>query len=49
MKAKDFDHPIVFLFSVSLGVIAIMALIAWVCVITGFTGPLSLVKGGASK
>ena len=46
MKAADFDHPIIFLFVVSVGVIAVMALLAWMFAALGWSGPLGLVKGG---
>jgi len=46
LKATDFDHPIVFLFVVSVGVIAVMALFAWMFAALGWSGPLGLVKGG---
>lgn len=46
MKASDFDHPIVFLFVIALGVAAIWALLSWALVTIGWTGPLGLFKGG---
>jgi hypothetical protein len=41
------DKPIVFLVVVTMGVIAMMALLSWGFSALGWTGPLSLVKGGA--
>lgn len=46
MNLSDFDHPIVFLLVVSLGVAAVWAIISWALISTGFTGPLGLFKGG---
>jgi hypothetical protein len=43
------DEPIVFLVVVTMGVIAMTALLAWAFSGLGWTGPLSLVKGGACK
>lgn len=49
MAAKDFDHPLVFIVVVALGVIAIQALLSWMFMSLGWTGPLGLVKGGATR
>jgi hypothetical protein len=49
MAAKDFDHPLIFLIVITFGVIAIQALLAWLFMTLGWTGPLGLVKGGACK
>lgn len=46
VKAEAFDHPLVFLFVVTLGVVAMMSVISWGLGNIGFTGPLSLFKGG---
>jgi hypothetical protein len=40
------DQPVIFLFSVSLGVVAIIALLSWVFAALHWTGPLGLLKGG---
>jgi hypothetical protein len=40
------DHPIPFLFFTTVGVIAMMALLAWLFAALNWTGPLGLVKGG---
>ena len=46
MKPSDFDHPIVFLFVISIGVAAVWALLGWLLLSIGWTGPLGLFKGG---
>lgn len=46
MKLEKYDQPIVFLIIVTLGVIAMMSLLSWAFASLGWTGPLSLVKGG---
>lgn len=44
---KDWlDHPVIFLFAVSMGVIAFMGLFGVLFTMLGWPGPLSLVKGG---
>lgn len=45
-KAENFDHPIVFLFVITVGVFAMAAVISWGLVTLGWTGPLGLFKGG---
>lgn len=46
MKASDFDHPVVFLLVITIGVIAVQALLGWAFASLGWTGPLGLVKQG---
>lgn len=46
MKPSDFDHPIIFLFVMTVGVFAMAAVISWGLVMLGWTGPLGLFKGG---
>lgn len=46
VNASDFDHPIIFLIVISLGVAAVWAIISWGLVKAGWTGPLGLFKGG---
>lgn len=46
MAPKDFDHPIVFLFVIAVGVAAVWSIISWGLVKAGWTGPLGLFKGG---
>lgn len=48
-KLDKFDQPLVFLVVITMGVIAMMALLSWGFSSLGWTGPLSLVKGGACK
>lgn len=46
MKLDDFDHPLPFLFAMTIGVFAMAALISWGLSKAGFTGPLGIFKGG---
>lgn len=46
VKLTSLDHPIVFSFTMAILVIAWMALLGWLFTTLGWTGPLSLVKGG---
>jgi hypothetical protein len=46
MHLEDFDHPLFFLFIMTLGVLGMMALLSWFFSATHLTGPLGLVKGG---
>lgn len=46
MAASDFDHPIIFLFVIAIGVAAVWAIISWGLIKLGWTGPLGLFKGG---
>jgi len=46
MAASDFDHPIIFLFVIAIGVAAVWAIISWGLITLGWTGPLGLFKGG---
>ena len=48
-KLEKLDQPLVFLILATFGVIAISALMSWGFTALGWTGPLSLVKGGACK
>lgn len=43
---EKYDHPLLFLFTVTLGVIGLMAVFSWLFASTNMTGPLGLVKGG---
>lgn len=45
-KLDALDHPVPFLLFTTLGVIAMMALLAWLFTTLGWSGPLGLVKGG---
>jgi hypothetical protein len=44
--AEKFDQPIIFLFSVTLGVVGMIALLSWLFAALNWTGPLGLLKGG---
>jgi hypothetical protein len=44
VAAKDFDHPIVFLLTVSVGVVAFIALGRMLFTKLGWQGPLSLLS-----
>lgn len=44
-----YDQPLVFLVVVTMGVVAMMALFAWGFSSLGWTGPLSLIKGGVAN
>lgn len=46
IKAENFDHPLIFLFILTLGVIGMSALLGWGFSALHWTGPLGLVKGG---
>lgn len=43
---EKLDHPLVFLFTISIGVAAMWALIGWALASLGWTGPLGIFKGG---
>jgi hypothetical protein len=43
---EDLDHPLVFSFTMSILVIAWIALLSWLFCSLNWTGPLGLVKGG---
>lgn len=46
---EKLDQPLVFLLVITMGVIAMMALLSWLFASLGWTGPLSLVKQGACR
>lgn len=48
MDRKDWDHPVLFLLFVTLGVVAIMALGSYAAQRLGLTGLLGLFKGGVA-
>ena len=48
MNIKDWDHPVLFLFFVTLGVIAVTAVFSAVAQHFGWTGLLGLLKGGVA-
>ena len=41
-----YDHPLLFLFTITLGVIGLSAVLSWAFASAHMTGPLGLVKGG---
>lgn len=45
-SGSKYDHPIVFMFAITLSVIGLSAVLAWGFSSLGWTGPLGLVKGG---
>jgi len=45
-KPADFDHPLIFLFVMAVGIAAMWAVISWGLIKLGWTGPLGLFKGG---
>ena len=47
MSLEKLDHPLVFLFTISIGVAAMWAIFSIILVKLGWTGPLGLFKGGA--
>jgi hypothetical protein len=46
LKADSFDHPLVFLFVITIGVIAMSSILSWGLSSAHLTGPLGLFKGG---
>ena len=48
MNIKDWDHPVLFLFFVTLGVIALTSVFSAVAQHFGWTGLLGLLKGGVA-
>lgn len=48
MTLKDWDHPVLFLFFVTIGVIALTAVLSGVAKHFGWTGLLGLLKGGVA-
>jgi hypothetical protein len=48
VKLKDWDHPVLLLFFVTLGVIATTSILSAVAQHFGWTGLLGLLKGGVA-
>jgi hypothetical protein len=46
ITAEKVDHPLMFLFVVTLGVVAMMSILGWGLSAAHLTGPLGLFKGG---
>lgn len=49
MKATDFDHPLIFALTITLVVVGMIAVLSWVFLSLGWTGPLSVLKGGITS
>ena len=49
MKISDFDHPIVFGLTMTLVVVGFIAVLSWIFLSIGWTGPLQVLKGGISS
>jgi len=45
-NAENFDHPLIFLLVITVGVIGMTSLLSWGFTSLKWTGPLGLVKGG---
>jgi hypothetical protein len=43
---QQFDHPIVFLLVITLGVVGMISVLSWAFTSLGWSGPLSVLKGG---
>jgi hypothetical protein len=43
---EKFDHPIVFALAITLVVVGTIAVLSWAFSAMGWTGPLSVLKGG---
>lgn len=48
MDIKEFDHPVLFLLVITLGVVGVIALLSAVAQHFGLTGLLGLLKGGVA-
>lgn len=48
MDVKAFDHPVLLLLFLTLGVVATIALLSWGATLLGWTGLVSLLKGGVA-
>lgn len=46
MSLSKFDHPIVFALSITLVVVGMISVLSWLFMSLGWTGPLSVLKGG---
>ncbi len=45
-KLSKLDHPIVFALSITLVVVGMISVLSWLFMAMGWTGPLSVLKGG---
>lgn len=48
MDIKEFDHPLLFLLIMTLGVVGTIAVLSYVAQSMGLTGLLGLLKGGVA-
>lgn len=46
MKSEDFNHPLIFLLVLTIGVIGVSSFLGWLFAALNWTGPMGLVKGG---
>lgn len=46
MRVSDLDHPLVFALTITLVVVGMIAVLSWLFLAIGWTGPLSVLKGG---
>lgn len=47
-KLAKFDHPIVFALSITLVVVGMISVLSWLFMALGWSGPLSVLKGGVA-
>lgn len=45
---EKWDHPLIFVFTITFAVIGMSALLSWAFNSMGWTGPLGLMKGGTA-
>ena len=48
LDIKDFDHPVLLLFFITLGVVGFIAVLSYLAQRAGLTGLLGLLKGGVA-
>jgi hypothetical protein len=48
LDIKDFDHPVLLLFFITLGVVGTIGLFSYIAQSMGMTGLLGLLKGGVA-
>lgn len=48
MDIKDFDHPVLLLFFLAIGVVGVIGVLSYVAQRAGLTGLLGLLKGGVA-
>jgi hypothetical protein len=47
-KLTKFDHPLIFVLTITLCVVGMIAVLSWLFTVLGWSGPLSVLKGGVS-